>query len=353
MRHLIRKSKIFACLLILCGLTGVANSADTVAPKYTLTIAISGETLVYFPLYVARAGGFFEREGIKVDWVNVGAASRQTPAVMGGSADVTPLSLFHMFDAESKGLKLVAISDLFDATALQVVLTNKALKSTGITASMSLDEKIKRLKGLQIGTSAPGSGTETAFRKMLIARGIDPDKWVQLRPVGGAAPSLAAFQNGLIDGVVYAAPVPEIIESKGLGRTVIDGFTGEVPEVAGVPFLVLATSRDTIQKKGPMINAAVAAIAKAMAFTQQHPEETSAMLRQYFQNTDPAVYAKMADSYRKASARSPLITPQQVANTARWTGIGETHPVDAKYLDIVDPEPARLALGQTSAKQGQ
>ena len=353
MRYLLRHLTIRACFCGVSAVAAVAYGAETAPPKQTLTIAISGETLVYFPLYVARAGGFFEREGISVDWVNVGAASRQTPAVMGGSADVTPISLFHMFDARDRGLKLVAIADIFDATAVQVVLSNRTLKTTRIVASMPLDEKLKLLKGLQIGSSAPGSGTETVFRKMLTYRGIDPDKWLSLRPVGGAAPSIAAFESGLIDGVVYPAPVPEIIESKGLGRTVIDGFTGEVPEVAGVPFLVLATSRETIEKKRALINAAVLAIAKAMAFTRQHPEQIAALLRPYFKNTDDAIYRTMVDEYRKASAKSPLLTPLQVANTAKWTSIGESHPVSAKFEEIVDPAPARAAMTQIGGPQAQ
>lgn len=308
--------------------------------KHTLTIAVSGETLIFMPLYVARAGGYFEDEGIKVDWVNVGPSSRQVPAVMGGSADVTPVALFHMVDAYRKGLKLVALSNIMDVSAIQLTLTNEAAAKTGITPGMPVLEKLQRLKGLTIGTSAPGSGTETTFRKMFKARGIDVDRWVTLKPVGGAAPTLAAFENKLVDGVVYPAPVPEIIASKGLGKTVIDSFSEDIAELKDTPFLVLATSREVMTKKPELMAGTTRAIARAMQFAQANPQKLPAMLRPYFKETDEAVFGAMVASYSKAAARTPLITPKQVENVAKWMSIGEAAPIQVKYEDIVSPEPA-------------
>jgi NitT/TauT family transport system substrate-binding protein len=308
--------------------------------KHTLTVAISGDTLIYMPMYVARAAGYFEDEGIKVEWVNVGPSSRQVPAVMGGSADVTPVALFHMVDAHRKGLKLVALSNIMEISAIQLTLTNEAAAKTGITANMPVLEKLKRLKGLTIGTSAPGSGTETTFRKMFTARGIDVDRWVTLKPVGGAGPTLAAFDNKLVDGVVYPAPVPEIIASKGTGKTVIDSFSEEIAELKDTPFLVLATSRDIIAKKPELMAGTTRALARAMQFSQANPQKLPALLRQYFKETDEAVFTAMVESYRKAAARTPLISPLQVQNVAKWMSIGEAAPIVVKYEDIVSPEPA-------------
>ena len=46
---------------------------------------------------------------------------------------------------------------------------------------------------------------------------------------------LAAFEKKLIDGLVWPSPIPEIVEFRGLGKTVVDPFSGEVPELNGVP----------------------------------------------------------------------------------------------------------------------
>lgn len=334
-----------AAAALTLGLAAPLAQAQAKPPiKHTLTIAVSGETLIFMPLYVARAAGYFEDEGIKVDWVNVGPSSRQVPAVIGGSADVTPVALFHMVDASRKGIKLVALSNIMDVSAIQLTLTNEAVAKTGITANMPVLEKLQRLKGLTIGTSAPGSGTETTFRKMFKARGIDVDRWVTLKPVGGAAPTLAAFENKLVDGVVYPAPVPEIIASKGTGKTVIDSFTEDIAELKDTPFLVLGTSRDIIAKKPELMAGTTRALARAMQFAQKNPQKLAALLRPYFKETDEAVFTAMVDSYRKAAARSPLITPKQVENVAKWMSIGEATPIVVKYEDIVSAEPAAAAV---------
>jgi NitT/TauT family transport system substrate-binding protein len=213
---------------------------------------------------------------------------------------------------------------------------------------MSVEEKLQRLKGLTIGISAPGSGTATIFRKMLIARGMQPDTWLTLTPVGGAAPSLAAFEQGLVDGVVYPAPVPEIIENKGIGKTVIDGFKEKIAEVSGVPYLVLATSQETLKKKPELIAGAIRALANAMAFAHNNPSKIPALIRPYFKNTDDAIYSKMVESYRKASAISPYITPQQVENTEKWMSIGTGQSISVKYESVVSAEPAKTISSKMS-----
>ena len=86
---------------------------------------------------------------------------------------------------------------------------------------MPIDEKIKRMQGLKIGMSSSGSSTDALIRSLFLARGYDPDKVVNLQPLGnGPGPARCwFFEKKLIDGVVWPSPVPEIIEYRGLGRT--------------------------------------------------------------------------------------------------------------------------------------
>jgi ABC-type nitrate/sulfonate/bicarbonate transport system substrate-binding protein len=103
---------------------------------------------------------------------------------------------------------------------------------------------------------------------------------------------------------------------------------------------VLATSRDIIAKKPELMAGTTRALARAMQFSQANPQKLPALLRQYFKETDEAVFTAMVESYRKAAARTPLISPLQVQNVAKWMSIGEAAPIVVKYEDIVSPEPA-------------
>ncbi len=309
-----------------------------------LTITSGGEGMHYFPFYVARGGGFFAKEGIDADWVNVNSGTRQAASIMGGSADMTPMAFLHVIKARGEGADIVAIGDEFDVYGMTIVLSNEAIARKGIKSDMSIDEKVKRLEGLKIGISSPGSSTDALIRSVLVARGYDPDKTVSLLPFGAGTSILAAFEKKLTDGVVYVAPIPEIIEQKGLGKTIINPFKNEVPELINVPYVVIATSRATLEKKPDLMRRAMRALAKAMDFAQTHPAETAKIMRQYFPDLDDTLFQTVVETYRKATPRSPVLTREQVDRTVAWMNIGAKTKVSAKFEDVVDDRLAKEAL---------
>jgi len=296
-----------------------------------LTITSGGDGMHYFPFYIARGGGFFEKNGIDADWVNVNSGTRQAASIMGGSADMTPMAFFHVIKARGEGADLVAIGAVFDVYGMTIALSNEAIAKQGITLDMPIEEKVKRLAGLKIGISSPGSSTDALIRSVLVARGHDPDKLVSLVPFGAGSSILAAFEKKLTDGVVYVAPVPEMIEQKGLGKTIINPFKNEVPELVGVPYVVTVTSRDTMRKKPELMRRAMKALAEAMEFAHKNPAETAKIMQKYFPDLDAAVFPQIAETYRKATPRSPVLTKEQLDKTVAWMNIGAKSPITAKW----------------------
>lgn len=309
-----------------------------------LTVTAGGDGMHYFPFYVARGGGFFAKEGIEVDWVDVGSGTRQAASVMGGSADMSPMAFIHVIAARGQGADLVAIGDAFDVYAMTIALSNAAIEKSGIKLDMPIDEKVKRLQGLTIGISSPGSSTDALIRSVFVARGYDPDKVVHLQPFGNGASILAGFEKKLTDGVVYVAPVPEIIAQRGLGKTVINPFIGDIPELNNVPYVIIASSRATMAKKPDLIRRAMRALANAMDFAASHPEETAKIMRPYFPDLDEAIFKQVVETYRKASAHTPVLTEEQLSKTVAWMNIGAKTPITAKFDDVVDDTYANAAV---------
>ena len=136
---------------------------------------------------------------------------------------------------------------------------------------MPADEIVKRLKGLKLGITSPGSTTDTMARTLFKARGMDPDQMVQLQPLGGGSNMLAALEKGLTDGFVWSAPQPQIAEKKGIGVIVIDPFERTVPEVIDVPYEVMALNKATIKENEDVIRKSIRAMTKGMKFAQEHP----------------------------------------------------------------------------------
>ncbi len=322
---------------------GVACADDP--PKlHKVTMPVVGDGLQFFPLYVARAGGFFAKEGLDVQWLTVNGGTRQAAAVMGGSAEMTPLGLMHVIKSQSEGGSLVAFADSFDSYAMSIVVSNEAMQKAGLDPAMPIDEKVKRLSGLHLGISSPGSSTDILVRSLFLARGLDPDKSVELQPFGTGPAMLAAFEKKISDGFVFAAPWPDLVVSKGLGKVVIDPFTNEIPELQNVPYTVMVTSRQTWEREPETIKAITRALTATYSFIHEHPKETVDYILASFKDVDPTIFRKAAERHLAGVPKTPVITQEQVERTIAWMNLGASKKITASFDDVVVSEPARDAL---------
>ena len=140
---------------------------------------------------------------------------------------------------------------------------------------------------------------------------------------------LAALEKKIIDGFVFPADVAELAVQRGLGKVVINPFVDAIPELNGVPYIVLMTSKQTLDSKPELLRAAIRAIGKAMRFARTNPIETEQIIRKYFPDMDDSVFKKIVEEHRRSVPRSPLITEQQVNATLRWINIADTNPLGA------------------------
>src|ERR1700744_6707979 len=137
-----------------------------------VTIAFAGKGMSFLLQYIAIGGGFFKQEGLEPDLVDVSSGTRQAAAVMGGSAEITQVGFAHTMHAVGRGGQLVGICTGFQVYPITLVLSNDAIKRLGITNTMTLDEKIKHVKGARIGITSPGSSTDEFMRTIMLVRGM-------------------------------------------------------------------------------------------------------------------------------------------------------------------------------------
>jgi NitT/TauT family transport system substrate-binding protein len=328
---------------VLAALT--AGSAWAQAPKHEKLVVAAAPTplLHWYPFYVALGANYFADEGIDVEIVGLNSGTAMAAAIAGGGADVAPLAMTHAVTSGAQGGGLVATSALFNVYPNSVVLTKDAIAKSGITPGMPVDEKIKRLAGLTLGITAPGGASDIQIRKMLLARGLDPDKAVKLQPLGNQAAMLAAVQKKAVDGFVMSSPVDEIAQQRGTGVIAIDPFAEPIPELAEVPYSVWGTSRATLQKRPAVIAASLRALTKAIKLAAENPEETLRVMRPQIKDVPPEAIDAVIEKYRHGAARTPVISPAQVEATVRWMNLGESKPISVRFEDVVDNGGAEAA----------
>ena len=309
-----------------------------------VTISVAGVGMYYMVEYIAIDGGFYKKEGLDVEAVDVGSGTRQAAAIMGGSAELSALGIGHMLNSAARGGDLVAISSCYNAFPMGVTLSNAAIAKNGIELSMPIKERISRLKGLRIAITSPGSSTDQLARTLFLARGMNPDDMVTLQPMTPAGPMLAAMERGSIDGFVWSAPFPQLAESKGVGKLVIDPMAGDVPEFKDIPYLTLATSRQTIAAKRPLLLAAVRAYAEAMQFLRTQPDQARAAMRYRFPGMDDAQYKVVFEKFLSGLPASPMISEQQVSAAQATLNLIEKTPINVHYTDVFYPDLAEQVV---------
>jgi len=308
-----------------------------------VTVTLGSDGYFYLLHYITEGAGFYKAEGITVEVVRFSSGSKIIASVLGGSADASMVNIGNTTLAIQKGGDLATLATLYTIMPFAVVLSNDALKKTGITPAMPLDERVKRLQGLRIATTGPGSGTDQFIRTLFVARGMNPDKEVTLQTLGDGGTMLAAMEAKAIDGFVLGSPVTNQAVQKGLGKIAISGISGEVPEFNGLTYLGLIASREAIEKKGPVLMKTVRALTRGMKFVRDNPAETRRIARAHFSDIDEATFNETYGEHLKGIPESPVLTPEQYQQTLKAYFFGTKTQLTVPYEKAVASDFARQA----------
>lgn len=323
---------------------GVSSLAHAETPLRKATLTVGGQGLFFMTPYLAVDGGFFKQQGLDITILDVGSGTRQAASILGGSAEMSTLGIEQNMQADARGGSLVAVSSCFNAFPMSIVLSRKAVEKNGFTAGLSLDDKVKRLHGLRLGISSPGSSTEEFVRTLFLARGMTPETEVSLQPVGGGAPMLAALEAGGIDGFVWGPPFSTTAVAKDNAMVVIDAMTGEVPEFTNYAYLCLSTSRQTLETKRPLLLSAVRAFAATMTFAHTQPDKAAEAIRHRFVEMDDGAYRQVFNLFVKGVPMVPDIEEARYTKTLSTLNVSLKPPLSVPYSQVVTPDLAHEAM---------
>ncbi len=338
----LKMAAVAAALTFSFGLGGWQAAAE----EQTITVATPGAALHFYPFYVAEAAGLFKKDGIAIQWVDVGAGSRQIAAVASRSADFAVVGMQPSISARENGADLVAVSGLFNAYPIQLVLSKAAMEKTGITAGMGIDDVVSRLKNVTIAVTGIGSTTDVLLRSWLVKRGVKPDEAITIQPLGNPGAMFAAFEQGAIDGVMLGAPWPEKAEADGVGTIIVDPLKGGIPELEGVPYTAIIAAGSLVKEKPEVVGSVVHALTEAMKLTAAEPDKVGEMLKSYFPDTDEAIYKAFEPRYRGKSSATPVISKEEYQKLLDWISITSDKPVTVTFEQFVDNQFADKAAAE-------
>ena len=234
--------------------TTSANGQDTVR------IGLSVRNVVLMPFYFAQEKGFFEREGLKAEIIQI-RSNLQVAGVVAGELDFMS-GVGTAIDAIRKGLPLKVVAVLYRAPLFSLV--------TGTSIN-----RLRELEGKKVGVSRIGSESHNAAVWMLSQNGVDVKK-VTFMQTGSTTVSMIGLQQNSLEASVLSPPFT--------GEMVLQGFkvlakTGDVVEA---PFNGLATSRDRLRSRPERIRGTLKAMLESFRRIKQDRRGTIEYIQQSF-----------------------------------------------------------------------
>ncbi len=290
-----------AFLLVLAG-SQAAQAGTKVRFVY------SSVHMGYLPRIVALEKGFFAAEGLDMESTNIPGGSKAAAALLGGSCDIVNLAYLHALKAARKGFDVIAFACPLNQWPLSYLMKPEMMKEKGITAASSVDDKIQAMKGLSIGCTSPGSGTDLIPRAFLRNRGINPATEVKIVPFGKWKAGVAAFETGRIDVFQWVSPIPEMLEEKGIGKILFSMAKGEVPEFDGFAWDSFFTTREFMEKHPQTLLSFTKAIIRAMDYIHNDKPGTIAIIAKTWKDATPELRQAAYETISKAVPQVPRLT---------------------------------------------
>ncbi|HKT19020.1 MAG TPA: ABC transporter substrate-binding protein [Stellaceae bacterium] len=318
-RHL----RLWLAIAAIACIAGEADAATTIRVGNSSATAFN-----FMPLALGIERGTFAKNGLDVQVVDLGGASKIYQAMIAGSIDMSLAAgtdiPFIMKGVPETGVGAIAITP---ALLGIVVPWNSPIHS------------LADLKGKKVGFSTVGSLTQWVAFAAVHKAGLTPNDITGVTDGSTTAPQIAALETGQVDAQVSAVALGWNLEQQKKGRLLASAsdFVG--------PFLLNAIyARDDFIKQHPdAVRGFLKGWYETVNFMATHRAETVQFEKSIDKFSD-TVNEKQYDMVMPSLSRDGKFPPDALAATARSMvdlGMLKTEPDMMKFLTTRFLPPSR------------
>ena len=216
-----------ACVVLMIFATGLSFAQEKRNLRVVFTsLAWNSE----IPFRAALARGFFKQQGLQIEPILIRGGPAAMAALASGEVDFAQIGGAQaVMRSRARGLEVSIIGSISNTTNYQL-LGGKSIRS------------LEDLRGKILGVTGAGAFSDFAMRTFLRRQGIDPDKDVTLRAIGGSALRATALEKNL----VAAAPfTPEdTVRLMRIGFPMIANLS----DTLNIPQSIVATRNEVLEK---------------------------------------------------------------------------------------------------------
>ena len=246
-----------------------AAPCATAAELIPFKIGISAPVVTIFPVWMGEAGGFYEKEGIKTEVINMEGGTRGLQVLLSGEIQGMHVGLAPAVLANKQGADLRLVTST--CNTIPITMFTKAGVGMG------------DLKGKTFGISTFGSETDIAIGILLKKLGLTRQD-VTVSQIGGSSQRLAALMAGRIDVAPLIEPGITVAKERGF-NPIIDLAAANTPWIFDS---VVVTSGYLKQNRAVLTRFVKAYIAGAyLALSDE--KKAKEVIAQKFKTSDPKV----------------------------------------------------------------
>lgn len=289
----------FSIVLLIVTLVKVTNAAE---PKLLNIGWTGGSSWTSLPDRVAAERGFYEKEGLRVRYIQFQGTNLMLSALLAHELDYVTILPF-IAGAATRGLPV------------KIVAATTKASGYAIVARSDIDS-IKALKGKRIAINSFGSSADFAIYQLLSRNGLDPNRDVTLQAIAGSPDArFAALLGGSVEATVVSSPFEYRAEQKGF-KTLLS--VKETAEFVRIPIAGLSTTQRKIEKEPDEIVRMLRSLRGAILFLQNQREIGVGLLEKLLRLDRPA--AERFYSIYRDQFNPDLTVPDAVAE--EWIAVG-------------------------------
>lgn len=267
----------------------------------------------HLPVYVAKANGYFEKNGVDVTIMSPSETSDGLKLAAAGTVDLAVSYEPQTIIAASRGLDLKVVGHLVD----HPLTTLMFLEGKGITTPSDLE-------GKTIGYTVPG------LMDVLLAAFASINNVKAYTPVNVGFTILPSLAAGKVDAVMGPFKTYETVEMAQHGYT-SGYFELEHHGIPDYEELIFVCGKKVLTDKPNAVRGFVRAMEQAMDYTTNHPAEALKIYLAQVPEADGATETRAFELTR------PYYATTRVTDMAKWQTFADfalAHKLIEKPVDV-------------------
>jgi NitT/TauT family transport system substrate-binding protein len=251
-------------LIFVCSTISLAMGGEPTE----FSVGISGNGVTVFSLWMAQAGGFYKKEGLNVEVIDMEGSTRGIQVLLSGKIHVMHAGLGPLLQANRQGADLRII----------------AATSNSIPFTFFASPDVKTATDLKGGIVAIGTfGSEGDIAATLALRQLGLSrKDVIIVQVGEFSRRFTALLSGQVKATPLVEPASTIARDRGL-NPLVDLAAAKIPWI----FTGVTVSRNSLKNQHDLLTRFVRAEIEGAYFALADPKRSKEVIALKFKTNDP------------------------------------------------------------------